>query len=81
MKLIDKIINFGMRTFGVLAQDAGNHGGERIVTEGMPELIREVAAEGAVLEFYGDAFFRDQVYYDFAIEKLIDFSELEIVEK
>ena len=39
------------------------------------------AAEGAVLEFYGDAFFRDQVYYDFAIEKLIDFSELEIVEK
>ena len=38
------------------------------------------AAEKAVIEFYGDAFFRDQVYYDFAIEKLLDFSEMEIIE-
>lgn len=49
MKLIDKIINFGMRTFGVLAQDSGHYSGEKVITEGMPELIREVAAEGAVL--------------------------------
>ena len=39
------------------------------------------AAEKAVAEYYGDAFFRDQVYYDFAIEALLDFSKLEIIEK
>ncbi len=49
MKLIDKVINFGMRTFGVLAQDAGHHSTEKVITEGMPELVREVASEGAVL--------------------------------
>ena len=49
MKLIDKVINFGMRTFGVLAQDAGHYSEEKSITEGMPELIREAAAEGAVL--------------------------------
>lgn len=49
MKLIDKVINFGMRTFGVLAQDSGHYSGEKVITEGMPELLREVAAKGAVL--------------------------------
>lgn len=49
MKLIDKAINFVMRTFGVLAQDAGHHSEEKVITAGMPELIREAAAEGAVL--------------------------------
>ena len=49
MKLIDKVINFGMRTFGVLAQDSGHYSGEKVISEGMPELIREAAAEGAVL--------------------------------
>ncbi len=49
MKLIDKTINFVMRNFGVLAQDAGHHSEEKVITEGMPELIREAAAEGAVL--------------------------------
>lgn len=39
------------------------------------------AAEKAVIEFYGDAFFRDQVYYDFAIDKVLDFSNLELIEK
>ena len=49
MKLVDKTINFVMRTFGVLAQDEGHHSEEKIITKGMPELIREVASEGAVL--------------------------------
>lgn len=49
MKLVDKTINFVMRTFGVLAQEAGHHSEEKQVTPGMPEIIREAAAEGAVL--------------------------------
>ena len=39
------------------------------------------AAEKAVAEYYGDAFFRDQVYYDFAIDALLDYSDLELIEK
>ncbi len=49
MKLKDKAINFVMRTFGVLAQEAGHHSDEKKITPGMPELIREVASEGAVM--------------------------------
>ena len=49
MKLVDKTINFVMRTFGVLAQDAGHHSEEKVITPGMPEIIREAAAEGAVM--------------------------------
>lgn len=49
MKLVDKTINFVMRTFGVLAQEAGHHSEEKKITPGMPELVREVASEGAVL--------------------------------
>lgn len=49
MKLVDKTINFVMRTCGVLAQEAGHHSEEKVITEGMPEIIREAAAEGAVL--------------------------------
>ena len=49
MKLKDKAINFVMRTFGVLAQDSGHHSEEKKITPGMPELIREVASEGAVM--------------------------------
>ena len=37
-------------------------------------------AEEEVLEFYGDAFFRDQVYYDFAIETVLDFAIVEVIE-
>ena len=37
-------------------------------------------AEEAVIGFYGDAFFRDQVYYDFAIETVLDFAILEVIE-
>ena len=49
MKLKDKAINFVMRTCGVLAQEAGHHSEEKKITPGMPELIREVASEGAVM--------------------------------
>jgi len=49
MKLVDKAINFVMRTCGVLAQEAGHHSEEKKITPGMPELIREVASEGAVM--------------------------------
>ena len=34
-------------------------------------------AEVAVMSFYGDAFFRDQAYYDFAIDALLDFAVVE----
>ena len=37
-------------------------------------------AEESVLEFYGEAFFRDQVYYDFAIDSLLEFARLEVGE-
>ena len=36
-------------------------------------------AEVEVLEYYGEDFFRDQVYYDFAIDVLLDFAKLEII--
>ena len=49
MKLRDKAILFVMRACGALAQDAGHHSPEKKITPGMPEIIREVASEGAVM--------------------------------
>ena len=36
-------------------------------------------AETAVMEYYGEDFFRHQVYYDYALDTLLDFAELEII--
>ena len=37
-------------------------------------------AEEAVLEYYGEAFFADQVYYEYAIDKILNFAVVEIIE-
>ena len=36
-------------------------------------------AETTVMEYYGEEFFRHQVYYDYALDTLLDFAELEII--
>ena len=36
-------------------------------------------AETAVMDYYGEEFFRHQVYYDYALDTLLGFAELEII--
>ena len=36
-------------------------------------------AETTVMDYYGEEFFRHQVYYDYALDTLLDFAELEII--
>ena len=36
-------------------------------------------AETAVMDYYGEEFFRHQVYYDYAIDTLLDFANIEII--
>ena len=49
MKILEKIVDGVMSLAGALPQGQGHHNPEKIVTEGMPELLRAVAAQGAVL--------------------------------
>ena len=49
MKLKDKIVNLVIRMTGGIPQGEGHHNPVKTVTPGMPELLRQVAAEGAVL--------------------------------
>ena len=49
MKILEKVVDFGMTLAGALPQGQGHHNPEKIITEGMPELLRSVAAQGAVL--------------------------------
>ena len=49
MKLLEKVVDFGMTLAGALPQGQGHHNPVKVVTEGMPELLRSVAAQGAVL--------------------------------
>jgi beta-glucosidase len=49
MKLSEKIVDAIMKLGGALPQGSGHHNPEKTVTAGMPELLRAVAAEGAVL--------------------------------
>ena len=49
MKILEKIVDFGMTLAGALPQGQGHHNPEKVVTEGMPELLRTAAAQGAVL--------------------------------
>ena len=49
MKLKDKIVNSVLQMAGALSQGEGHHNPEKVVMPGMPEILRQVAAEGAVL--------------------------------
>ena len=49
MKILEKVVDFGMNLAGALPQGQGHHNPVKVVTEGMPELLRSVAAQGAVL--------------------------------
>ncbi len=49
MDLKRKLITFGMSLFGSLAQEQDHHNPVKTITPGMPELLRSVAAQGAVL--------------------------------
>ena len=49
MKILEKVVDFGMTLAGALPQGQGHHNPEKIVTDGMPALLRTVAAQGAVL--------------------------------
>jgi len=49
MSLKEKVIAAGMQAISAVAQDQHHHSSEKTVTPGMPELLRSVAAQGAVL--------------------------------
>ena len=49
MKILEKAVDVAMRIAGALPQGQGHHNPEKIITEGMPALLRTVAAQGAVL--------------------------------
>ena len=49
MKLLSKAMNAAMKMAGALSQAQDHHNPEKTVTEGMPELLRSAAAQGAVL--------------------------------
>ncbi len=49
MKILEKAVDAVMRLAGALPQGQGHHNPVKVVTEGMPELLRTVAAQGAVL--------------------------------
>ena len=49
MKFMKKIQESGSRLFNSLIQVEGNHNPDKIITPGMPELLRDVAAQTAVL--------------------------------
>ncbi len=49
MGLKDKMLSTGIKLFGLMAQEQEHHNPVKTVTPGMPELLREAAAAGAVL--------------------------------
>ena len=49
MNIKEKIRLIGAHLIGVAAQEQDHHNPEKIITPGMPELLRSVAAQGAVL--------------------------------
>jgi len=49
MKLFKKAVSLAMKMAGALSQDQDHHNPVKTVTPGMPELLRSVAAQGAVL--------------------------------
>ena len=49
MNLKDKLLQAGSQAMGLLAQEQKHHNPVKTVTPGMPQLLRSVAAQGAVL--------------------------------
>ena len=49
MKFMEKAKNLGVTAIQYLAQDNARHNPEKSITPGMPELLRKLGAEGAVL--------------------------------
>ena len=49
MNLKDKLVNWVIKMTGGIPQGEGHHNPVKVVTPGMPELLRLMAAEGAVL--------------------------------
>lgn len=49
MKLKDKVVNAVLHMAGALSQGEGHHNPVKTVMPGMPQILRQVAAEGAVL--------------------------------
>ena len=49
MSIKDKILLSGSRLLGLMAQNQDHHNPVKSITEGMPELLREAAVDGAVL--------------------------------
>ena len=49
MKIKDKIVNWVIKMTGGIPQGEGHHNPDKTVMPGMPEILRQVAAEGAVL--------------------------------
>lgn len=49
MKLLETATKLAMKIVNPLAQSVSNHNPEKIITPGMPELLRHAAAQGAVL--------------------------------
>ena len=49
MKIPEKLVDCVMRLAGALPQGQDHHNPVKVITPGMPELLRRVAAEGAVL--------------------------------
>ena len=49
MKIPKKLVNFVMKLGGGLSQGEEHHNPVKVITPGMPELLRQVAGEGAVL--------------------------------
>lgn len=49
MKLKDRVVNYVIRLMGGIPQGEGHHNPVKTVTPGMPETLRGVAAQGAVL--------------------------------
>ena len=49
MNILKNILNTGTQLFNTLAQAESHHNPDKIITPGMPELLRDVAAQTAVL--------------------------------
>ena len=49
MKFKEKVLLAGAQVLGIMAQEQDHHNPVKTVTPGMPELLRRVAADGAVL--------------------------------
>jgi len=49
MRIFKKIVKGGSAVINALAQSEAHHNPDKVITPGMPELLRSVAAQGAVL--------------------------------